>query len=806
MEEKIPLRLLKKEMISRMRIISREFLHLLLIWRFYRTHKPSEENKEKGKKKEISSLRKSFKDIDLQIKNVWTNLKKEELSDEEIKGIDFSAHGKSKDFDKITKISNETRKILEQIDFLQKKISYTLEAFPSYYPSPNIFRARQELKIYKILEEMAKEYIKWFLENIFEEKKIEEENIKTTVYWETDAENRFLPSIEVKHSENKKFLFLFKGSFYMVNQNSLWIILAHEAFHFLTRWFDENNKNNEFFKILSKHYQDFLETMEILKEGMNIESPDPKWIKTLFEDSICDSILTYALGEPYFIAIWRLVFGFDEDETHYRVASQWWIRLRTSLYVMEKYKLGNNIKDFEEFLENVHKILQQNSTYFEDRCIIEEKIAAVLKHYSFSIIKETKEENPESNELKLDRLKREIKYYHVDKILSDKLKEIKEDIIEEIEELNEGRIYAVAYENDFKPEISFPKSEKLPEGIKYNGESKENLKIEDVRKNTKVIMLRFLKIRFDGYKNREEFIKFIESLPEKSINENFLFYHLGAFYAVWINTDFGDKKFERKEWKSTIDELVNMKNSSEEKSNIDERDIMKKCLCYKEDIVANVICSLKRSDNKLELSIIQKENKLKNFFENSENSILIMIQCKMENSESQNKKIEIIEFAKKIMNEVNSCDKILISYPPNWADWLLLLKLNTEKNYNYTDIIEVKRITHEESNFQRTKTDILLGMKTDAEIPAPNILIRLSGEWKNNNYIKEIKKVELKGWKICLLPGVLDIALCPEKEEIKSSTLKKTIDKLINKKEKNTQPLISDIQMQFYFKHELKQT
>jgi len=418
MENNLPLKIINKELEVRKCIVLREFLHLVLIWRHFCTYNS----------KEASGIREGFSALETLVKDMWGKLKK--LGEKEIETDNPSDFFNR--FEEISKVNEELEKILEQIDFLQKKISYTLEAFPSYYPSPNIFRARQELKTYEILEKIAEDYLSWLCKNLFG---ITDKNFETHVYWEANVINKFLPP----QKEKEKIQFFFNGSYYMVNQPSLWIILAHEALHFLMEWTKKNEKyrRKSFFKDFGEIRKSFSEDIKILEDKTNA-SIGIKFVNIVFDDAICDSILTHISGLPYFVAIWKLVFGFDEEDSHY-YTTRWWIRLKSSVKILkEENKKDGRARQFDEVLDQFHRALEEKGIGEDlgERCLIEEKISSIISKYTSSIIKKYK------NELRSIRKEAEEKYLWVDKALLERFSDINDN------ELHEGRIYSLAHKDN----------------------------------------------------------------------------------------------------------------------------------------------------------------------------------------------------------------------------------------------------------------------------------------------------------------------------------------------------------------------
>jgi len=782
----LPWNLLRLEILSRIRIAQREFLHTALIWHFFTTYRESEE---------FSELRKHFSRLKQVIVSIWGILNDlEPVGNKDKKCTDMFASCNKRSFccfKKFLKINNQLKIALEKLDFFHRKASYILESFPPYYPAPNVFRARQELKAYNTLEENAEHYLKFFGKNLFNLP--DEYEYKAHVYWETDPENCFL-YIDKYQEDKNRVDFFFKGSYYMVNCPSLWILLAHEALHFLWTWCEKHYKDNNRKSILGQLQElqtDFFINMQALASRLNIEI-DSNQLKPMYIDAICDALLTYILGRAYFIALWRIIFGYDEAVRNglfsHQDITNWWIRLRVSLETAAMAKKDNLKKEdhqcFKRVLEDIHTEMAQVPGASE-RCIAEEQIYQLLINYAKYLIKQVIDRKYK------DILKEEVFWLNIDKTLTDYvLGKIKDRENIDPHELEEGRIRVLASKN------------------KFSLNKKELKKYEE----TKVILVRFLKVRFDGYKKESNYISnFFNKIKDHNV-----FLNLGAFQLVYIDSDFHDKpQCLDKEKRDVLESLLYNKPNSKNKVNSDFlwKAMIEGLLLYKEDIAASMLyyCRTNKTNEMRDWTSLQdKPGQVQKFFESLE-TILAIVEVKEPERANDNLDKFVKDFGNKLLFEERICDEVMIGYSFAWPNWVLFLKLHDGNQKSYKESLRRLKtilLDNPKFQFQRTHTSILIpwsllqnNNSKNRYIATPDILIRLSGERTKNlgeRAEKPMSKIEeeikKENWELYLFPGIYDLILKHHSEEISFEGLKNIINILINTR------LISDLQFRFSLK------
>ena len=800
----IPWSFLRLEVLSRKRITSREFLHTVLVWRFFSTY---------SERTEFSELRNHFSPLKHVINSVWNALK---ITDEYISK--FDGYYKKEDFyhcfQKLLQINTNLKIALEKLDFFHRKASYILESFPRYYPAPNVFRARQELKAYEALEAISEGYLKLFGESLFKLSA----KYKAHVYWETDPENRFLP-ID-KYEDSKCIHFFFKGSYYIVNCPSLWILLAHEALHFLWIWCEnyyENGDKESFLSLIQELQTDFFINMVALTERLGIHIGQ-EHLRPIYRDTMCDALLTYLLGTSYFIALWRIIFGFDETVVScspkeggqnskcffsHQYITNWWIRLRTCVEVIKEYKLMEKeyYEYFKNVLEGIHTNISKNVREAIDRCTAEKNISRLLMDYTRYLIAQAKQKKWDE-EIK-QRCSKEAPWLDFDKILTnDILNRLKKQDDLDPHGLKEGRIYVLAFKDNFSQDLCLPGKIKDTEKQlveKYQNETdpikKIETKIKKLYSNTQVVLVRFLKIRFDGYDNKANpvqsfFNKMVEDKEYKEYKK-YVFLNLGGFQLVHINPDFHDKpkKLDEEE-KNILDSLVSghrqgLKNEAEEKElDFLWRTIREGILLYKEDIAASMLY-YKGAETEWQ-SLQLKPNLIATFF-SSLKVILAIVKVKEKDNRDPN---GILNFAN---NLKGIFEEVMIGYSFAWSDWVLFLKLKKSKNYK--DSLRRLKTELVYAGFQRTHTSVLVPcslLGSEDMIATPDVLIRLSGERTDISNL--LSKFEINGWEPYLYPGIYDLVLKYNYEEIALNNLHDLMNELISGK------LISDLQFQFSLK------
>ena len=138
-------------------------------------------------------------------------------------------------------------------------------------------------------------------------------------------------------------------------------------------------------------------------------------------------------------------------------------------------------------------------------------------------------------------------------------------------------------------------------------------------------------------------------------------------------------------------------------------------------------------------------------------------------------------------------EEVMIGYSFAWSDWVLFLKFKKSKNYKDSLRRLKTKLVH--AGFQRTHTSVLVPcslLGSEDMIATPDVLIRFSGERTDISNLSS--KFKINGWEPYLYPGIYDLVLKYNYEEIALNNLYDLMNKLISGK------LISDLQFQFSLK------
>ncbi len=266
-----------------------------------------------------------------------------------------------------------------------------------------------------------------------------------------------------------------------------------------------------------------------------------------------------------------------------------------------------------------------------------------------------------------------------------------------------------------------------------------------------------------------------------------------------INPDFHDKpKKLDKEEKDILDSLVSgqgqgLKNEAEKKElDFLWRTIREGILLYKEDIAASMLYYKRAETNWQSLQL--KPHLIATFF-SSLKVILAIVKVK-EKDKAYGDLNGILDFADNLIGE-GIFEEVMIGYSFAWSDWVLFLKLKpkSEKPKNYKQSLEVLKTKLLNAGFQRTHTSVLVPyslLGSGDRIATPDVLIRLSGERTDISNLSS--KFKINGWEPYLYPGIYDLVLKYNYEEIALNNLYDLMNKLISGK------LISDLQFQFSLK------
>ena len=808
--------LLNYEYRFRSSIIGREFLNLALIHQFFSTYRDS-----KGESKlrdSVKTLSKVSEVITKELQFVYSILEERDENNNSKKGGHFKTEHKNlpqsifEKYTLIVKLNNSLRKILKLMSFLQKKLKYSLEAFPAYFPSPNIFRARQELKFYQGLEDISLFYLKntIAIANYQGNQLLKHlDDSIVSVYWETNDENSFFDPEDLfnYNEQNETFAipFLFEGSFFIVNQPSLWIILSHEILHFIYVYLLH----------MIQHLTDSpLYINKVIDQTVNKIYPylqqfgycNQLYLRYLIVDIVVDSILTYIFGPTYYLAIWRMLFAYDEipDSLVLLFRRAWLVRLTVPLLIYRD--LGSQlsfmnipafeVKDFLSILEAIQKVSIEKSLKTKqaiirskiEKFIVLNLVSAIedyIKKFKYPISEifdnlENFSDMMETTKKILSQLN--FKNYNLPKdyilktfyfsFLNMKLSRlINEELLERSKNdnsanrLGEGRANAILFKlasniSSDKPIVSVDLKSRIDDFIRNS-------------KDLHTILFSFVKIRFDGYPSDAypHFNKILENFENNSKKSHFVYRNLGSFNYIFVDLMFRDK-YANSTYLTKL--LSYITKSSDKLSKQDIPNGVNSTLClwnslildrilfYKNDLAATAIhmspnnAFLKHDMSRYEDNKKHDRNnslgypsydELKAFFNYTKKypNIILQVSC--------NCGFSVDNFLSKLLQEVEENIPFLVCYSFGWCDYLILLsfsKVEDDNNFFYNSFKRIKKflLDFSDENIIRTKTEVIFGpdVNDSVIIPAPEIILRLSNEIRNSDIkfddiLTEIKRL-----------------------------------------------------------------
>lgn len=838
----LPLKiLLNCESKARVSILSKELLNLAFIAKFFGCYNVSTSNNQSirsTKRDAIRPLYRIFNVANNEIKEIFRLILSASRtceSNPNVQNNELEINQKIFDiYSKIVCINYRLQNALKIMSFLQKKIKYTLEAFPPYFPAPTIFRTRQEYKFYEGLEYM----FRFFFDN-FQDHSSYQELPFISVYWETNSGNQFLDFSDfLACNEREHLYFLFEGSFFIVNQPSLWPIITHECLHFLINSLDRNfsKEIDDYITDLSVSISDYI----VPYNYISIHNLYP-----LLTDIFVDTLLAYIFGPLYLLLIWRILFAYDEiiDHIYLPLFRSWYIRLkvpfetylaistrRSSLF--NRFEMPNfDANLFIEILNRLQKSYAENS-YKPDqsniRATIEEFIikqtvnrftslflsrafqnkinlfTSIYNHiikddFSFRDLLEINCEKKSGNFFAILNLKLS---QHINKKLLEEQGNDQKNI-----PLKEGRINTClfAFSKNFAHKFSsfFGKNKILDK------------KINDILPNLSklpVTLLSFIKIRFDGYEqsplvNLEKTLKSLKKINSTKTS-HFWFHELGPFYFLAVDCLFRDKYIQNEVITDLIEKVLENREINIQQSDTDSYNttylwnplIENNILFYKNDLALTAIrlIEVNNTNSKIIdfLALEDKENheKMRDFFRFAKDNANFILQVAINGGFSLKEFTEKLEsHLKNISNEL----KILVCISFNWADFIFIIA--TKSHSFYECFISLKKfLLKDHLNVCRTKTDIFVGLDIDekTEMPTPEILVRLSN-CSNSQFFTNIEqflnKDLLKKWNIYFRLGNFDVSLIPKDEKIKYQLLKEVFNHFI----KDLDQRVSDIQLRF---------
>ena len=570
--------LLRHELRFRTSIVAKELFNLSCIVNFFAfKHGEIKSRKSRSRKEEsISPLREIIFLANKELKGIFALLELD--SDIEYGGlceIFFRC------YERIVLINNKLENTLKLLSFLQKKIKYILEATPPYSPAPTIFRDRQESKFYEALEKIVDYTFSC----------LGVKDTKVSIYWETNIENTFL-DLDV-FSDQDEINFLFEGSFFIVNQPSMWPLVIHESVHYYLNKFC-------FKKVVKSSLKDIRKCIDKICYEIyglvNRYNYSATFIRNIIIDCFVDSVLTILLGPLYILLLWRILFAYDETCYHLCIPLKraWYIRLLIPILIYKNLKQQNivpllkikknsclfkreslfNIFKFDLMIDNFVETLKKLQEVYIKNCYrpdqadmrkyIEEYISSRVAEKFLKLFKEQKE--------KLQQISQKIEedFFSLQNLFSFENYDYKNNNLNKFTLLNltlsqyvnekllsasnnideplcEGRINTLFYKiirdisdcRDEKKKEIFDLMNVVP-NRKISAQQGFLINLCKKLKDLPVILLSFIKFRSDSDIDWNILTQFIEEFKTNN-SAHFWFYDLGAFNLVAADINFRDK-------------------------------------------------------------------------------------------------------------------------------------------------------------------------------------------------------------------------------------------------------------------------
>ena len=748
-----------------------EVLHIFYVINFFSLEqKTSQEKKQNGFFahdlraffRHLKNMQRELGEDIIKLSEHWksfTTLHKEKPDNEE-KLVYF--------FENITKFIKTKNKLLEKINFLQKKIIGILNSFPFYYPSPKVSSIREASKIHLFIEYLSNDILE-----IFGEK-----SIPVYFYWDFEPEIKFL--------ENEKS-FIFNSNFFLPEKQSYWIFLFHEVFHFLL-----NKKERSFEVPQSIHSDSFGPLME------NILRYTDRCIETLFfisprtpqdfsreviKDTFIDSILTHLFGKSFFIPAFTNLFLYDEGLFLYpEISRTWYVRINVaSEFLSER---DNSVKEaFDRLMEiytNTQRKFVMPELYMRDR-----KLVITIHNFAENLISKHKKDLEDLKNSFISEDKKWLStYLTIQKYVIDE--KWKNPGMKE-----EGRLYCYGfYDRLFNLDL-FEKNEK-----------ELGKKLKELKENLKVIEFKYIKTRFDGDSEKE--LRKESGIIEK-LKEEIDAWGYGSYTGLIINKNIY-QKFNRLQSESELENAINILKKLAEinnKTKINSSSpeykeyklVLKDIPFYKFDYILTLIEPIKNPKD-------QKETE-EDYFEGG-NSIYIIIKYSINLEKVKDfKKIKEMfdKFKEGLQNQIFKTSKTwnvdivhFISF--DWFDCatMILLKKTTKKNYKnnkeYFKLNEILKslkcniLVDNENALLRTETDVFIGKEIAeyVEIEKPLIEVRVSSHLlgESKGFSEKIASI-LENPEVSFVFGIKDLVILPKKTYNFTKLLEK-VEKIANEK------------------------
>jgi len=275
----------------------------------------------------------------------------------------------------------------ELLHFLQKKMNYLLDSYPVYYPTLSFYRTKQEVKTYEWLKRISSSFLQSAIANNLPNAKISTiDSSNVVINWSANDENYFLPI--GLNNENEPII-LFDGSYYLINKQSLWIILFHESLHFflnyIFHYYNNENPSEHYDNFYKKYHKLKQNAMETIYEGRKsgLVKIDLGKIENLFDEIMCDSILTNLYKEKYYNPLLSELICSPTKNIEMSLLEPLHNHYWTRLYVAAHFLKTNEKQETLNFLETYQNTLvEKGSNAFFDQVISDKKIAKILLEYA----------------------------------------------------------------------------------------------------------------------------------------------------------------------------------------------------------------------------------------------------------------------------------------------------------------------------------------------------------------------------------------------------------------------------------------
>ncbi len=363
---KFILNLLNYDLFSRWKLLNDEFNFVRKLTNFYR--EDSTDSKEYLKLEEEFNLLYSSA-----LKNMEKNLSRINKKINDLKRYSSELTNSQKIsndflpfwvlyFQNFFETTTGIRRCLNTFNFLQRKLTSLVNAYPTYFTEPKLPSFREVHRAYIYIHRLLDEFGKYIEENVRKDSYILKTIPKDYIfYWAFNNEIE-TEIIGVDNPPKQEKILKISSDFFTQYQYSQWMVFYHEILHSALGSCLKNAKENPECLVLNNYLSTMIMNIYKIFNYSNFPLNELLNPTPLLLDILIDFLLSSSFGIFYFIPVFVKLFMYDQNMDSYELSDldsnypSWYLRLSSVINMLDQNGSMEYLDLFKHIIQKFKEI------------------------------------------------------------------------------------------------------------------------------------------------------------------------------------------------------------------------------------------------------------------------------------------------------------------------------------------------------------------------------------------------------------------------------------------------------------------